>query len=312
MSRRAPFFSVAMPAYDAAGTISRAIDSVLEQSFTDWELVVVDDGSSDLTAEIVRRYAGSDPRITLIQQPNAGCGAARNTAVLGSSGTYILRLDTDDALLPAYMEEMHRFIESRPGHDIYSCNGYHLYPNGTSRLARPGARYETEQSFTLEDMFSACHIFTIAVFSRELFDRVGGIRPDVYCEDLDFWLRAFSLGAATHRYIPMPLALYTVSEGQMTADVARVHASRIRIYGDLLASGVLTDDQAALARAAIERTRQDDWIYHRRTAVRDAAARLLGRRAGDAVSRIMHASSRVLRPFVARIAPRARGCGGTR
>jgi hypothetical protein len=197
---------------------------------------------------------------------------------------------------------MHRFIVDRPGYDIYSCNGYHLYPDGTRRLARPGTRYEAEQSFTLEDMFSACHIFTIAVFSRNLFDRVGGIRPDVYCEDLDFWLRSFAYAGATHRYTPLPLALYTVSDEQMTADVARVHESRIGIYNELLASGALTDEQAARARAAVERTCQDDWIYRKRTGVKAATERVLGRRAGYAVSRLMHATSRFLRPLAARVA----------
>lgn len=297
-----PFFSVAMPVYNAGETLARAIESVLAQRFEDWELVITDDGSTDGTADVIRAYTERDGRIRSVRQANAGCGAARHSAVMASAGRYIVRLDADDALLPEYMERMHRFIEDRPGYDIYSCNGWHLYPDGTRRLARPGARYETEQSFTLEDMLSACHIFTIAVFSRDLFDRVGGVRPDVYCEDLDFWLRSLAIPGVRHRYLPEPLALYVVSDSQMTADVPRVLESRMAVYRDLVAAGTLTDEQTACANAAIERTRQDAWIYRRRTAVRTLAERLFGRKAGEAVSRAMHSLSGTLRPLAARVA----------
>lgn len=297
-----PFFSAVMPAYNAEVSISRAIESVLAQSFDDWELVVVDDGSKDATADVVRGFADRDPRVKLVSQENAGCGAARNTAVLASRGEYLLRFDADDELLPEYMERMAGFIAQRPGYDIYSCNGYHLYPDGTRRLARPGERYEREQSFTLEDMFAATHIFTIAVFSRDLFDRAGGIRPDVYCEDVDFWLRSFALAGATHRYTPEALALYTVSDTQMTADFSRVCESRIGIYQDLIDTGRLSEEDAALARSAIERTRADERIYRWRSAVQLGVSRVFGDRAGEAVSRAMHSSARTLRPVASRIA----------
>lgn len=299
-----PYFSIAMPAYNAESVIGRAIESVLGQTFGQWELVVVDDGSTDPTAEVVRRFAARDPRIVLVQQENAGCGAARDTAVRNSQATYIVRLDTDDALLPAYLASMHRFIEANPGYDIYSCNGWHLYPDGSRRLARPDEFYAGERSFTFADMLCACHIFTIAVFTRDLFDRVGGIRPDVYCEDLDFWLRAFAYAGATHRYTPEPLALYTISDTQMTADVVRVLESRIAIYGDLIDSGRLDPAQVDLARAAIERTYSDIWIYRRRTAITRAATRVLGARAGTRVSDAIHASSGALRPLVAPLSAR--------
>ncbi|MDZ4180079.1 MAG: glycosyltransferase family 2 protein [Coriobacteriia bacterium] len=304
MSVNTPFFSIAMPAYNAEAVIQQAIESVLAQTFEAWELVVVDDGSTDGTAALVRDLAGSDERIVLVRQANAGCGAARDTAVRNSRAPYIVRLDTDDALLPEYLASMHRFISANPGYDIYSCNGWHLYPDGSRRLARPDERYAEEQSFTFADMLCACHIFTIAVFTRDIFDRVGGIRPDVYCEDLDFWLRAFAYSGATHRYTPEPLALYTISDTQMTADVERVLESRIGIYRDLIDSGRLAADREELARAAIERTHSDIWIYRRRTAITHASTRLLGERAGTWVSGAIHASSGALRPLLAPLAAR--------
>lgn len=296
----APLFSVAMPAYNAEPTIARAIESVFSQTFADWELVVVDDGSTDGTAAVVAGFVERDARVKLVQQENAGCGAARDTAVRASSGRYILRLDGDDYLLPEYMQRMSAFMHRCAGYDIYSCNGYHIYPDGTRRLARPGERYEAERSFTFEEMLEATHIFTVAVFSRELFDRVAGIRPDVYCEDLDFWLRALVAGA-THRYTPQALAVYEVSELQMTADVQRTLTSRIAIYQSLIDSNMLSESRVQAAEAAIERTRTDLLIYKRRTAVHEGVTAVFGTRAGEAVSRAMHSTSRYLRPAAARL-----------
>ena len=296
-----------MPAYQAEALIGRAIESVLAQTFDDWELVVTDDGSTDGTGDIVRSFAERDGRVRLVRQDNAGCGAARDTAVRASAGEYILRFDTDDVLLPGYLERMDRFIAENPGFDIYSSNGWHVHEDGSRTLARPGAFYEVERSFSLEEMFAANHIFTISVFSRDLFDRIDGIRPDVYCEDLDFWFRAFAFGGATHRFLPAPLALYTVSDTQMTADVDRVLASRIRVYADVLASGRLDPHLEDVARAAIRRTEQDRWIFARRNRVHRAATRLFGKRAGTWVSAAIHGVGRLIRPLVARLAPSPKG-----
>ncbi len=304
-----PRFSIAMPAFNAAATLPRALDSVLAQTFEDWELVVTDDGSVDATAEVVSAYAERDGRIRLVRQENAGCGAARDTAVRVSSGEYVVRFDADDELLPEYLARMDEFIRARPGYDIYSCNGWHVNPDGTRRLARPGAFYQVERSFTLEEMLQATHIFTIAVFSRELFERVGGIRPDVYCEDVDFWLRALASGAR-HRYTPQMLAVFYASECQMTADVVKLFESRLAIYQRLIDDGTFSPEQAVAARAAIARARQDEWIYLRRTAVKNAVARVLGERAGEWVSEAMHVSSNALRPVAARVASLTMRRGG--
>jgi glycosyltransferase involved in cell wall biosynthesis len=95
-------FSVIMPAYNGAATIGRAIDSVLMQTDSDWELVVVDDGSRDATRTIVNALAESDSRIRLLVQPrNGGVASARNAGIDAATGRYIAFLDADDYWLPA-------------------------------------------------------------------------------------------------------------------------------------------------------------------------------------------------------------------
>ncbi|MBX6746241.1 MAG: glycosyltransferase family 2 protein, partial [Acetobacteraceae bacterium] len=94
----APAISILTPAYDVARFIGAALDSVLAQSFRDWEMVVVDDGSRDGTAEMVA--ARQDPRIRLLQQENQGVSAARSRAMAEARGDAILFLDADDWLAP--------------------------------------------------------------------------------------------------------------------------------------------------------------------------------------------------------------------
>jgi glycosyltransferase involved in cell wall biosynthesis len=99
-----PTVSVIIPAYNAADYIGRTLESLRAQSFGDFEAIVVDDGSRDETAEVVRRFAESDPRVRLIRQANAGVAAARNRAIAEARGRYIANLDADDMWRPTFLE----------------------------------------------------------------------------------------------------------------------------------------------------------------------------------------------------------------
>ena len=96
--------SVIMPCYNVAPYVGRSIDSVLGQTFTDWELIAVDDGSTDDTGTVLKAYAERDPRIRLITQPNGGVSKARNTAMAAAAGEFLFPLDGDDWLEPACLE----------------------------------------------------------------------------------------------------------------------------------------------------------------------------------------------------------------
>jgi len=104
--------STIMPTFNRADTIKRAIRSVQAQTYTDWELIVVDDGSTDNTAA---RIEGCDPRLKLIRQENRGTAGARNAGIRASSGSYIAFLDSDDEWLPHHLELCVSFLEAFPG-----------------------------------------------------------------------------------------------------------------------------------------------------------------------------------------------------
>jgi glycosyltransferase involved in cell wall biosynthesis len=107
-----PLVSVIMPTFNRADTIRRAIRSVQAQTFTDWELIVVDDGSTDNTVAVIE---GCDPRLKLIRQENQGTAGARNAGLSASAGSYIAFLDSDDEWLPHHLELCVSFLEAFPG-----------------------------------------------------------------------------------------------------------------------------------------------------------------------------------------------------
>ncbi|MCL2338331.1 MAG: glycosyltransferase, partial [Proteobacteria bacterium] len=107
-----PVISVIMPAYNAEKYIADAIDSVLRQTFRDWELIIVNDGSTDKTPGIAKKYAGLDVRIRVIDQKNAGTIAAKNAAASAASGKYLFPLDSDDMIAPVCLERLLKKIKS--------------------------------------------------------------------------------------------------------------------------------------------------------------------------------------------------------
>jgi glycosyltransferase involved in cell wall biosynthesis len=107
-----PEVSIIMPTYNRADTIGRAIESVRRQTFDDWELIIVDDGSTDGTTSL---FSGVDPRIKLIRQENKGCYVARNEGLRQSRGRFIAFLDSDDEWLPHFLEITTAFLKSSPG-----------------------------------------------------------------------------------------------------------------------------------------------------------------------------------------------------
>src|SRR5215468_6433390 len=109
-----PLVSVILPTYNRADTIGRAIDSVVNQTLSDWELIVVDDGSTDNSTELILERYSREPRLKLIRQENQGFPGARNTGLRASAGKYIAFLDSDDEYLPHHLELEAAFLEAHP------------------------------------------------------------------------------------------------------------------------------------------------------------------------------------------------------
>jgi glycosyltransferase involved in cell wall biosynthesis len=125
-----PLVSVVTPTYNRADSLGRAIESVINQTLTDWELIVVDDGSTDSTTELVTQRYARDPRVKLIRQENQGVSGARNTGLHVSAGKYIAFLDSDDEYLPHHLELEAAFLESHPEENFVSAELWEDFGHG--------------------------------------------------------------------------------------------------------------------------------------------------------------------------------------
>lgn len=126
-----PTFSIIVPCYNLAPWIRACLDSVLAQSYADWECIVVDDESKDESGKILDEYAARDVRIRVIHQANKGEGGSRNTGIAAASGEWILFLDGDDVIAPASLEKLKCLIDANPQERLIRF-GYEVFEDGDS------------------------------------------------------------------------------------------------------------------------------------------------------------------------------------
>ena len=131
------YVSVIVPVYQAEKHIEKCVNSVLEQTFTDWELILVDDGSKDGSGAICDKFARSDTRIRVIHQENTGVSGARNAGIKASSSEYIAFLDSDDYYKPDMLDKLIGALKNSVA-DSAGCGHIYLYPDGR---AVPEAHY---------------------------------------------------------------------------------------------------------------------------------------------------------------------------
>lgn len=188
-----PHFSVIIPLYNKAPYVRKTIESVLGQTFDDYELVIIDNGSNDGSSEIVAEFTDSRIRIVRLEE-NVGVSNARNKGVELSIALYITFLDADDWWEPTFLEEMAGLIKRHPGAGIYGTK-YYIVKNGKKRVAPIGV----DEDF-LEGEINYCRVYaktlcmpltsiTVAM-TRAVFDEMGGFKPHLKLgEDFDLWIR---------------------------------------------------------------------------------------------------------------------------
>ena len=180
-----PLFSVIIPAHNRYDMARRAVESVLAQTLTDYELILVDDGSTDDTPLIEEEYPG---RIDFIRIPHGGVSAARNAGIMRAAAPWIAFLDSDDLWLPEKLERQGRFIRERPEFLIHQAGETWIR---RGRRVNPRAKHMMREGRIFIDSLALCLISPSAVvMARELFHRHGLFDEDLpACEDYDLWLR---------------------------------------------------------------------------------------------------------------------------
>lgn len=216
MSSREPQFTVVVPALNAEATIAETIESVLAQTFPSFELIVVDDGSTDHTAEIVAGFAASDSDVLLVAQENGGIASAYNAGISAALGEWIVMLSADDLLDPLHLATYAQSIEADPDRAIWTSNGRYLYDDGRSELAYAGAPWFGLDGCDLSELFTRCFYPVGATFRRDWWEKIGGFESSFYAEDYLFFLRLIAEGGQ-HGYIDQPLSTHRRNRSQRSA-----------------------------------------------------------------------------------------------
>ncbi len=202
--------SIVIPVYNAAATVRRALESIFAQTFTDYEIVLVDDGSTDQTRAILQQYGD---RIQLVEQPNRGPSAARNNGVHHSTGEFLAFLDADDQFLPQRLELSVAALLRDPDAALVYSDMIDVNEAGED-LHRSHISPETAHAPTMEEMLARIWpiIPSTVLMRRAAFDRAGGLREElISAEDIHFWLLMREQG----HFIFLPNKLVRFTNGQL-------------------------------------------------------------------------------------------------
>ena len=214
-----PLISVISPVYNTQDYLPASIESILNQTYPNWELIFIDDGSSDCSAEIIRRYAVEDSRIKLVQSENHGQGYERNRGLEMAQGKYVMFFDSDDCLEAAAMELAVTRLESEKT-DFAVFDWYKYYPfDGTAEYNEQDAVFAEEklkQSGCLK-LLKTNPIYSMNQMFRTDFLRANDVRfgEGYIYEDWEFWIKAV-LSAESVSLIHLPLYRLTANLGSST------------------------------------------------------------------------------------------------
>lgn len=256
-SRRGPICSIVIPAYNASHTVSSAVRSVLGQTVSDLEVIVVDDGSVDDTADLVQ--ALDDPRVRLFSQPNRGLAAARNAGIRAARGRHVAFLDSDDLLLPRFVELTVEALEHRPSAGLAYTDAY-VFESATGRVrqrsamarSRPPSPPPSAPEEFLAALLRRNFVYVSTTVPRAVLDEVGLFdEARTSCEDYELWLRILLAGYRAV-WVPGRQALYRKHARQMSRNQRRMASNLSAVY-DALPDAPLNDER--LRRLLVRRRR---------------------------------------------------------
>ena len=236
MKPNRPLISVIIPTFNRAQTIQHAIDSVLVQTFSDFELIVVDDGSTDDTSIVINKLY---PTIRYYRQDNAGPAAARNAGIRLARGRYIAFLDSDDQWLKTKLEEQINVFRENP--DIKICHTEEIWIRRGVRV-NPKKIHRKYGGWIYQKCLPLCVISPSSVMiHRDVFDDVGYFDESmIVCEDYDLWLRVCSKYPVA--FIEKPLIIkFGGHEDQLSRKYWGMDRFRVKALEKILLTQNLSD-----------------------------------------------------------------------
>ena len=194
-----------MGVYNAEDTLRRAVDSILTQTFRDFEFIIVNDGSVDGTSEILAEYSKADSRVRVIDQPNQGLTRSLVMASELARGAYLARQDADDISLPERLQKQVEILESDPGCVLVTSWVEDVSPEGVVCNRHQSLTHRVRINSQDEVEMTGIAAHGSVMMRREEFEKAGGYRPCFYyAQDSDLWLRLSLCG----RFLVAPCVLY--------------------------------------------------------------------------------------------------------
>lgn len=227
-----PEVSVIIPAYNGAKFLSRSIEGVINQTFTNWELIIVDDGSTDNSKDIISEYVHKDNRITYYWQANSGTPAKpKNTAFTHVRGKYVAYLDQDDEWVPEKLERQlavfAKYQDEKIG--IVSCGAHSVSEDGSPKAVPPVGK----ENVSLADLLHYNYIFSNSsvMLPASVIQAIGDrdeSKEISYFEDWDMWVRVLA-GGYTVRTIDEPLFNYSTHADNMSRVTAKLKQAEMLV-----------------------------------------------------------------------------------
>lgn len=225
-----PKVSINIPCFNSAKFIKETIDSVLSQTYDDFELILTDDGSTDGTGDVIKSF--KDPRIRYFYKDNEGLAKTRNRCLAASSGEYIAFLDHDDIWFPEKLEKQVKLLDGRGDIALVYSNYYRLYRDGSRKVVLRGKQPEGDAFGPLLRSFTV-GLLTAVVRKKALEElAIAFDETLIVCEDYDLFLRI-----ARNRkisYVDEPLAMYRIHPGMQSVSLGKRYPEEIMYVIDKL------------------------------------------------------------------------------
>ncbi len=261
--------SVVIPCYNAACYLASTVDSVLQQNAPDLEVVIVDDGSRDGSAALIRQRYGSTSNVRLVEQANQGVAAARNRGVREARGEWIAFVDADDIWLPGKLCAQMDLLTMQPQARM-AYTAWQVWPSAAplptpdfladlQAQADDAARWSGATGWIYPHLLLDCVVWTSTVLAhRSVFDEVGLFDRTLRIgEDWDLWLRASRVTPILR--VPRPLALYRMHAANITQGRLETNYKDVVISRALARWGYVSPDGTAADKTEVDRALSRSW-----------------------------------------------------
>ena len=247
-----------MPVYNGALYLREAIDSILNQTYTDFEFLIINDGSTDDTEAIISSY--SDKRIRLVNQKNAGVSAALNHGIQLAKGTYIARMDADDRCMPTRLEEQMLFLDTHPEYIMIGADADYMDKDGMFVFHYSNTGHSNEEISKRVDWITCPFLHSVVIYKKEAVIAAGSYDENAYLfEDHFLWIKLIKMGKVAN--LKKALISVRLNPSSVTIDQRDCSSEYLRIKNKAIQTGLLNDEEGAILRKNVIKISASQKLY---------------------------------------------------